>query len=94
VRRRGSATGQATVVAYAVPSRDGRTRVAITVSKAVGKAVVRNLVRRRIRGALDGFPPVGTGVRLLIVAKPASATVPYERLAGDVRAALGRIAHA
>jgi ribonuclease P protein component len=66
----------------------------VTVSKAVGGAVVRNLVRRRIRGALDGLPVPARPVRLLFVAKPAAAAAGYGRLAADVAAALGRLAAA
>lgn len=91
VRRRGRVAGGPTLSAYAVPERSGVTRVAITVSKAVGNAVTRNLVRRRIRGALDECTPLATGLRLLIVAKPAAAGAPYAGIAHDVDAALGRL---
>jgi ribonuclease P protein component len=91
VRRRSKAAGLATLDAYAAAGRGRQTRVAVTVSKAVGKAIVRNLVRRRIRGALDACPPLETGLRLLIVAKPAAAAASYESLASDVGAVLGRL---
>lgn len=37
------------LVLYARKNRTGRNRVGITVSKKLGKAVVRNRVRRRLR---------------------------------------------
>ena len=37
------------LVLYARPNRTGGNRVGVTVSKKIGKAVVRNRVRRRLR---------------------------------------------
>ena len=89
LRRRGRAIGLPTLTAYAVAPERGRVRVGIAVSKSVGKAVVRNLVKRRIRGALDALadPPAA---RLLFVAKPAAAAAGYARLAADVATAVGK----
>jgi ribonuclease P protein component len=93
VRRRGRSVSLPTFTAYLSPAGNVRPRVGVTVSKAVGKAVVRNLVRRRIRGALDALPATRPASgRLLFVAKPAAAGFPYDRLAGDVAAALARLA--
>ena len=41
--------GNKYLVLYARKNRTGRNRVGITVSKKLGKAVVRNRVRRRLR---------------------------------------------
>jgi ribonuclease P protein component len=91
VRRRGKPAGSACVVAYSLAERTGRTRVAVTVATTVGGAVTRNLVKRRIRGALDAHNPPAVPLRLVIVAKPAAAELPYERLAKDVASVLGRL---
>ena len=64
--------------------------MAVTVSKAVGKAVVRNLVKRRIKGALDGLHAPARSLRIVIVARPAAGSEPYERLARDVAAVMAR----
>ena len=50
-RRLYSSPGQANgfLVLYAKPNRTGGNRVGITVSKKLGKAVIRNRVRRRLR---------------------------------------------
>ncbi len=93
VRRTGKRAGLPTLTAYAVSGR-GRPRVAIAASKAVGPAVTRNLVRRRIRGALDELPPLREPLRLLLVAKPGAGAAPYARLAADVAAALGSLERA
>ena len=50
-RRLYSTAGQANslLVLYARPNRIGKNRVGITAGKKLGKAVVRNRVRRRLR---------------------------------------------
>ncbi len=88
VRRRGRRRDFAGFAVYEAGS-GAPARFCVTVSKAVGGAVVRNLVRRRIRGALDGLTPgAERGGRFVIVARPAAADLPYERLASDLATAL------
>lgn len=41
--------GNGLLALYARPNRTGENRVGVTVSKKLGKAVVRNRVRRRLR---------------------------------------------
>ena len=90
LRRKGRASHFPTLSVFAAaPSHDGAARIGIVASKAVGGAVVRNLVRRRIRGALDALPQPPTA-RMLFVAKPGAATAPYRTLAADVAAAVAR----
>ena len=94
VRKRGRHVGLATLTAFAVALSKGPSLVCVSVSKRVGGAVTRNLVRRRVRGALDTLDRPARAVRVLFVLKPAAATVSYERLAADVAAALARLATA
>ncbi|MGC4808343.1 ribonuclease P protein component [Micromonospora sp. DT233] len=65
------------------------TRAGFVVSKAVGPAVVRNTVRRRlrhlVRERLTALPPGGT---LVVRALPAAAEASYAGLAADLDAAL------
>jgi ribonuclease P protein component len=73
------------LVLYMAANDLDRPRLGITVSSRVGKAVVRNRVRRRLREAmrarLDRLTP---GVDLLLVARPRSAEASW----GDLNAAL------
>jgi ribonuclease P protein component len=85
VRRRGRRVYFATFVAYVAEMRSLPPCVAITVSKAVGKAVVRNRIRRQLRAALDMLGPIlpaRTG--LLLVVRPEAAFASYERFAEDI----------
>ncbi len=88
VRRKGRRASAATLSLFALPAAGRRVSVGVTVSKAVGGAVTRNLVRRRILGVLDGLAERPQALRLLFVAKPAAAGESYARLAADVNAAL------
>lgn len=81
------------LVLYAMPNDLGRTRVGITVSRRVGKAVVRNRVRRRIREAGRLLlPRVAAGYDLVFVARPASAAAEWTALKMAVEDTLGRAA--
>ena len=92
VRRRGRRAGLATLSAFGLEADGARCRFGITVSKAAGGAVVRNRVRRRIRGALEALTPLRPEpVRILFVARPEAAAAPYARLAADVATALRRL---
>ncbi len=93
VRKRGRHVALPTLSAYGVgASADGSTQICVSVSKAVGGAVVRNRARRRVRGALEAIARPSRNVRILFVLKPAAATVPFGRLAADVAAAIDRLA--
>ena len=78
---------------------DGSTppRVAYSVSRRVGSAVVRNRVRRRLRAILaeiarpTGQLPPGPGAYLVSV-RPEAARASYGELGAAVRGALARLA--
>jgi ribonuclease P protein component len=59
------------------------SRVGFTVSKRVGKAHVRNLVRRRLREAMRAcLRELAPGYDVVIISKPALADQPYVALGG------------
>ena len=82
-RRLYSSSGHANsyLVLYARKNRTGINRVGITVSKKLGKAVVRNRVRRRIREAYrlneELFLP---GWDIVIVARSRAVEVSFQKL--------------
>jgi ribonuclease P protein component len=96
--RRGRRAGTATLVVHlaaGVGARPGAgpagPRVGFVVSKAVGNAVTRNRVKRRlrhlVRQRLASSPISGV---LVVRALPASATRGYADLGNDLDAALER----
>jgi ribonuclease P protein component len=94
VRRRGRRLSVATLTGYGMQVAKDGERLAVTVSKDVGNAVIRNLVRRRVLGALDSLPPPAAAMRFVFVAKPAAAQESYARLAADVAEVVARLAPA
>lgn len=87
---RGTGGGQAQDLAEPLGVRGGRAGV--TVSKAVGNAVVRNRVKRRLRHLLaeriSAFPRSSA---LVVRALPAAGTATFQTLARDLDAALSRL---
>lgn len=67
----------------------GRVEVAYAVGRAVGPAVVRNRVRRRLRTAISELGP-SPGAYLVAVT-PAAADLGYAALRDDLAAALGAV---
>jgi ribonuclease P protein component len=72
---------QRLLVLHLAPNELGYARVGITVSGRVGKAVVRNRVRRRLREALRArFGTLTPGFDVLVVARPPSAQASWQEL--------------
>ncbi|QVQ50504.1 ribonuclease P protein component [Spiractinospora alimapuensis] len=70
----------------------GPPRVGFVVGKAVGGAVVRNRVRRRLREiARRRLPLLPPGSLLVVRAKPAAARSGYDRLARQLDSALSSL---
>ena len=69
------------LVLYARPNRSTANRVGVTVGKKLGKAVVRNRVRRRLREVYrlheEQFKP---GWDIVVVARTRSITAPFDKL--------------
>ncbi|OLT29877.1 ribonuclease P protein component [Actinomadura sp. CNU-125] len=91
--RRGRRAGRPTVVAHLL-RRDETTPplVGFIVSRAVGNAVVRNSVRRRLRHLMRGhLERVPAGSLLVVRANPRSGTARPDELAADLESALDRL---
>jgi len=81
--RRGRRVGRPTLVLHVVSRPDSTCRAGFVVSKAVGGAVTRNRVKRRLRHMVAARLADQTrGVDVVVRALPAAATSP-DRLAGD-----------
>jgi ribonuclease P protein component len=89
LRQRGRRYASGALTIYrAEPLRSDRAAVVgITVGKPVGKAVVRNKVRRRVAALLHHML-AGRRLRLLVVARPSAATAPFAQLRNELERAL------
>jgi ribonuclease P protein component len=88
--RSGVRNGRRNLVLYTAPIGAGEpSRIGFIVSKAVGNAVTRNLVKRRLReaGALS-LNRHGTGLAVVVRALPAAATASWDQLLTDYNTAL------
>jgi len=92
LRRQGRRLSTKSLVIYcsALLSGDDSSLVGITVSKAIGKAVFRNKLRRRLAAILHEALASYSAMRLLVVARPAAAAARYRDLHDEVAAALAR----
>jgi ribonuclease P protein component len=79
--RAGRAWPHRLLVLYVAPNDLGYARAGITVSGRVGKAVVRNRVRRRLRELLSARLPLLDSKDVLLIARPAAAGATWPELA-------------
>lgn len=88
--RRGAAARAASVVVHVVVTEDPiPAKVGFVVGRAVGGAVVRNTVRRRLRHLMAGrLNQLPRGATVVVRALPAAAAASGESLAADLGRAL------
>lgn len=88
VMRRGTASGRTTVVVHVGRIDERRRAAGFAVSRAVGGAVIRNTVKRRLRAIVADFlPSLPPGTALVVRALPAAAGASFASLSADVRRA-------
>lgn len=79
------------LVLYVAPNGLELTRVGISTSKRIGKAVTRNRVKRLIREAARRFlPSLPKGRDLVFIARPATAEAGYEQISQAMEILLRR----
>ena len=93
--RQGSRARRALLTGYLLVRDDGAAQaplVGFVVSKAVGNAVVRNKVRRRLRSVMRGYLPTLPGGSLLVVrAHPQAAAARQADLAAELDLVMGTL---
>ncbi len=77
------------VVIKALPNGLPSHRYGISVSRRVGKAVVRNKVRRRVREIMRAAP-IKPGWDIVIIARQTSARADYRQIKESIESALSR----
>lgn len=88
--RRGRRASAPTLVTHVVAGTGDTTSVGFVVSKAVGTAVVRNRVKRRLRHLVAQRLAVLEGVDVVVRALPSSAGAGSDRLGADLDRALAK----
>jgi len=98
VMRSGRRAGGATLSGHLLLSAEGPVpedvspKVGFVVSRAVGSAVVRNRVKRRLRELMRGrVASLPGGCLLVLRAHPAAASASQADLAADLDLVLGRL---
>jgi len=93
--RGGSRVGRPTVVGHLLVDRDRRDdppKIGFVVSRAVGSAVVRNRVKRRLRELMRGYLQLLPGGSLLVVrANPMAARADQSDLAADLGLVISKL---
>ncbi|MFI6509800.1 ribonuclease P protein component [Streptosporangium sp. NPDC050855] len=92
--KKGSRAGRPTLVAHfgMRSGDDAPPLVGFVVSRAVGDAVTRNRVKRRLRHLMrDRLGRLPRGSLLVVRANPPAASARSERLAAELDAALDRL---
>jgi len=92
--RRGRRAGRPLLVGHLgrVDDGDETPRVGFVVSRAVGNAPTRNLVRRRLRHlAADRLVHLPPGARLVVRANPPAARASFAQLGAEFDAVLDRL---
>lgn len=77
---------------HAFPNEIGIPRLGLSVSKKVGNAVTRNVVRRRLKEVFySTFERIPGSFDLVVSAKPGAAGATFEELSQEFLRALGKI---
>ncbi len=80
VYNRGKSVSNRHLVAFFLKNRLEYNRIGISISKKVGKAVVRNKIRRRLKESFRGTEISKNGYDIVLIARIPSATADYQEL--------------
>ena len=92
VYRQGTAYRGKLFSVHAFPNERGTPRLGLSVSRKVGNAVTRNVVRRRLREVFQScVSGLSENLDLVVSARPAAAEATFEELQEEFCKSLGRI---
>lgn len=72
-------------------NKEGHARIGISVSKKVGKAVVRVRVRRQIRAMIARFDVLSKHIDVVIIPKPSFLQNSFEQNLSNLKEALNKL---
>ncbi|MDQ0190951.1 ribonuclease P protein component [Alicyclobacillus cycloheptanicus] len=86
VFHRGKSAATPRLVLYWMERRGAGFRAGFSVSKKVGNAVTRNLMKRRLRACFDEFQGAlaDVPVDFVVVCRPAASEATYQELLADL----------
>jgi len=90
VLARGSRVSNSYMKVVATSNNRSCSRIGLSVSKRVGSAVTRNLIKRRIQTAFANICN-GGGWDLVVIAKPPSSSVSYGELYAGIESLITRL---
>jgi ribonuclease P protein component len=90
-QRQGARATTEALVLLARPARPGTGRLGLTVSKKVGGAVVRNLVKRRLRDIFRHHKDWFASRDVIVIVQPKAAELTYAALADEAAKAIRRL---
>ena len=90
VLARGNRVSNTHMNVVATSNNRSRSRIGLSVSKRVGSAVTRNLIKRRIQTAFANICN-GGGWDLVVIAKPPSSSVSYGELYAGIESLITRL---
>jgi ribonuclease P protein component len=91
IMRTGKRANATTITAYAASATSSHARFGFVVSKSVGSAVTRNLVKRRLRALAAKTLSRRNELDVIIRANPAAALAKFDELASDFERVISQV---
>lgn len=76
---------------HAFPNELDTARLGLSVSKKVGNAVTRNMVRRRLKEIFRASKAEARGFDIVVSARPSAADAGFEELRGEFQRSLRKL---
>ena len=85
IYRKGERFHTTNITLYKIASKYPNPKIGFSVNNKVGKAVVRNKVKRRLREIVKEFLPSISKCNLIFVVKPSIIELDFEQMKSEVK---------